>query len=261
MELFDTISMQDHEQFLIHKAKYFKIPIGGTMELLPLCNMTCKMCYVQKTKKEMEKEGHMLNCDQWLEIADKMKEGGVLYLLLTGGEPLLFPEFERLYNTLCKMGFIITVNTNGTLINEYWADVFAKSPCRRLNITLYGKDDETYKFLCGNEKGFSQVMNAVKLLKERNVPFRFNFTSTPWNIEQLHDIMNIANENDISVSCAPYVFPSLSRDNTNARLNAKQCAQAMLDIAKEKNPTYPMELHAKATMVLLKQPIQNHAAG
>ena len=109
MELFDIASMQDQEQFLIQKARYFKIPIGGTMELLPLCNMSCRMCYVRKTKKEVEKEGRMLSCDEWLEIAEKAKEAGILFLLLTGGEPLLFPEFERLYKTLIQMGFVIIV--------------------------------------------------------------------------------------------------------------------------------------------------------
>ena len=261
MELFDIASMQDQEQFLIQKARYFKIPIGGTMELLPLCNMSCRMCYVQKTKKEVEKEGRMLSCDEWLEIAEKAKEAGILFLLLTGGEPLLFPEFERLYKTLIQMGFVITINTNGTLIDEHWANVFAEAPCRRLNITLYGKDDATYKSLCGNAHGYEQVMNAVRLLKERNIPFRFNFTSTPWNIEQLHDIVSIANENNIPISCATYVFPALHRDNTNARLTAKECAKAMIDVAREKHPTFPMEVHAKATMVLLKQPIKNQKAG
>lgn len=261
MELFDVGSGYDKEQFLIQKAKHFNIPIGGTMELLPLCNMACRMCYVQKTKKEMESEGKILSCDDWLEIAEKMKEAGVLYLLLTGGEPLLFPELDRLYNNLMKMGFVITINTNGTLINEYWADIFAKAPCRRLNITLYGKDDETYNSLCGNPKGYSQVMNAVRLLKERNVPFRFNFTATPWNTGQLHELMNIANENSVPLSCTSYVFPAFDRDNSHARLSEKECAVAMIDIAKEKNPTFPMELHAKATLALLRQPIHNEKAG
>lgn len=261
MELFDIGSPENHEQFLIQKAKYFKIPIGGTMELLPLCNMTCRMCYIQKDYATMKEEGRMLTCDEWLEIAEDLKKSGILYILLTGGEPLLFPEFERLYTTLIQMGFVISINTNGTLINEHFVALFSKYPCRQLNITLYGKDDATYASLCGNECGYTQVFRNAQLLKAHKIPFRFNYTATPWNIDQLQDIMKIANELQVPLSCATYVFPSLYRDNTDSRLTAKECAKAMIDVAKVKNPSISMELHAKATLDSLRQPIRNEKSG
>ena len=52
------------------------------MELLPLCNMNCKMCYVRKSKTEMDAEGRMLSCDEWLSIADEAVEAGTLFCCL-----------------------------------------------------------------------------------------------------------------------------------------------------------------------------------
>ncbi len=169
MELFEGVS--PIENWIINKADAFKLPIGGTMELLPLCNMKCKMCYIQQTKDEIKNQGRMLSCDEWVEIAKSAKEAGVLFLLLTGGEPLMYPEFKRLYTILTDMGFIITLNTNGTLINEEWADFFAERPCRRLNITIYGKDNKTYADLCHSPFGYTQICRTIKLLKDRNIPF------------------------------------------------------------------------------------------
>lgn len=51
---------------------------------------------------------------------------------------------------------IVTVNTNGTLLNEDWATFFAKNPPRRVNVTLYGASGETYKSLCGDETGYGK---------------------------------------------------------------------------------------------------------
>ena len=68
----------------------------------------------------------------------------ILFLLLTGGEPLLFPDFKTLYRRLRNLGMILTINTNGTLLDEAWADFFATYPPRRINITLYGADAASY---------------------------------------------------------------------------------------------------------------------
>lgn len=201
----------DAERRLQEKADRNHIPLGGAMELLPLCNMNCKMCYVKMNKKEMDAEGRMLTCDEWLSIAVQARDAGVLFLLLTGGEPLLYPEFKRLYTELMNMGIILTINTNGTLIDEAWADFFAEHPCRRFNITLYGKDDATYERLCGNPNGFTQIMRAARLLKERKIPFRFSSSLTDDNADNLPELFHIAEQFDVPLRAASYMFPAMRK--------------------------------------------------
>ena len=153
------------ERRLVHKAKQSKVPINGSIELLPLCNMNCDMCYVRLSPSEMEAQGRLRSLNEWLQVAEEMKNAGTLFLLLTGGEPLLYPEFKQLYLKLKDMGFVITINTNGTLIDEVLADFFSDHKPRRINITLYGSDDNAYQELCHYPGGFDKVMHAVKLLK------------------------------------------------------------------------------------------------
>lgn len=215
------------EELLRKKAAQKYMPLGGTMELLPLCNMDCKMCYVHQTKAQMESQGRMLTCDEWLAIAEDAKKNGVLYLLLTGGEPLIYPEFDRLYTSLAHMGFVLSINTNATLLDERWADLLGKYPCRRLNITLYGKDDETYGKLCGNKKGFSQVMRALELLQERKVKFRLTCSVTPYNFEQLPELFLIAEKLGVPLEPCSYMFPPFRRDDnaqTFVRLTPEEAA-------------------------------------
>ena len=152
MELYEVEN--DAEKALRDKADRAYTPFGGCIELLPVCNMDCKMCYVRMSREEMDRAGRMLSCDEWLNITRQAADMGVMNLLLTGGEPLLYPEFKRLYRGLQQMGIILSVNTNGTLIDEEWADFFAESYCRRISISLYGKDDATYGELCRNPRGF-----------------------------------------------------------------------------------------------------------
>ena len=73
-------------------------------------------------QQEVQSQGRLRSLDEWISLAKQMKDAGTLFLLLTGGEPLLFPQFKELYCVLKDMGMILTLNTNGTLINEEWAE-------------------------------------------------------------------------------------------------------------------------------------------
>ena len=103
------------EQKLFMWAESRKEPIYGVLELTPMCNMNCDMCYVRLSREEMDNQGKMLSLERWLELAREMKDAGVLFVLLTGGEPLLYPWFKELYLELLNMGMVVTVNSNGTL--------------------------------------------------------------------------------------------------------------------------------------------------
>ncbi len=254
MHLYDLLSPA--EVRLGQKADAMRLPLGGTMELLPLCNMNCKMCFIRQDPEEMKKQGRMLSCDEWLRIAREAKEAGVLFLLLTGGEPLIYPEFRRLYTTLFDMGFILTINTNGTLIDGDWADFFEARPCRRLNITVYGDSDEAYGRLCRNPKGHTQLMRALELLKERGIPHRLNYTITPDNVDQLQYACGLAKEQGTALEAAAYLFPPIRRENQGfARLSPAQAARAKVDWIKYFYGEQQLRVEANAAKPFLEHPV------
>ncbi|MCQ2507654.1 MAG: radical SAM protein [Dorea sp.] len=194
-----------YEQRLMDRAWSNKIPMNASIELLPLCNMNCDMCYVRLSRKEMEGLGRMRTASEWLEVGRQMQKAGVLFLLLTGGEPLLHPEFKEIYLGLRSMGMILTLNTNGTLIDEEWADFFAENPPRRINISLYGSSRETYERLCHYADGYDKTIHAVKLLKERQVDVRLGCSITNENLEDLEGIYKLQEELEIFTISDPYM--------------------------------------------------------
>lgn len=222
------------EKNMIKYAAAKSVPINGSFELLPLCNLNCKMCYVRLSREEMEKQGRLRTADEWLSIAEQMQKAGTLFLLLTGGEPLIYPDFKKLYLELKKLGFIITINTNGTLLNEEWANFFAENKPRRINITLYGSDEDAYKNLCNYPGGFEKTMNALKLLKERNVPAKISFSATRANADMLGDIYRIGKELDMLVETDCYMIPALKERHLpiaeQSRLEPERAAAKRLEI-------------------------------
>lgn len=225
------------EEHLVISATRKRIPLGGSFELLPLCNMDCRMCFLRLSPKEMRAQGRIRTADEWLALAREAKEAGMLFLLLTGGEPFLYPEFARLYRGLAEMGLFLTLNTNGTLITEEYADLLAEHLPRRVNITLYGSSDEIYGRLCRNPRGFTQVMRAIHLLQERHVPVKLNGSLTPDNWEDLERIQQIAHELDIPLEVDSYMFPSsrkgVCKFDEKARLTPEKAAEGYVKIRRD----------------------------
>lgn len=206
--------MNKYSDYLYQKASINKIPLFGCLELSPVCNFSCKMCYVRKTTTQIKKEGKSVkNWTEWLELAKQMKEAGTLYLLLTGGEPFIYPNFRKLYEELHKMGFIISINTNGTMIDYEtleWLKLYAPS---RVNITLYGSSRETYQKLCGNPDGYDKAVNAILSLKKVGIPVVINASMIPENVNDMKDIIEFGKHHNINTRVSTYMFKPIRRES------------------------------------------------
>ena len=218
-------------EYLYRKATAAGVPLSGTFELTPVCNMDCKMCYVRLSRQSQEAIAPLATADQWLELARKAKNEGMLYLLLTGGEPFLHQQFRQILEGLHRMGLILTVNSNGTMIDETVVGWLKNCPPVRINISLYGASDETYARLCGNSKGFTQVTNAIRLLRDAGISVKLNCSLTPYNAGDLPEMVEFSKQNDLILQVATYMFPPVRKDGTmtgkNDRFSPEDAAYYM----------------------------------
>lgn len=197
------------EQALLRRAAQTRTPANGSIELLPLCNMNCDMCYVRLSRAQMERQGRMRTAAEWLDVGAQMQRAGVLFLLLTGGEPLLHPEFREIYLGIKNLGMFVTINTNGTLIDEEWAAFFGANPPRRINITLYGADERAYTSLCHYPGGFEKTVNAVRLLRQNGVDVKLASSVTRENVQDIDRMHAIAEELDVPMRMDTYMMPAV----------------------------------------------------
>lgn len=224
------------ERMLLEQAKRTRTPANGSIELLPLCNMNCDMCYVRLSREEMERQGRLRTADEWLEIGRQMKDAGVLFLLLTGGEPFLYPDFKRLYLGLRKMGMIITINTNGTLVDKELAEFLGKYKPRRVNVTLYGTDEETYTNLCHYPGGYEKTLRAIRLLREHDVDVKVGASLARANKEDLDQLLDVEDQLNVPVRVDTYMLPATRERelpyNMQSRLTPEEAAWARIQALK-----------------------------
>ena len=189
-------------RYIHAKAAARGIPLSGNFELTPRCNFNCRMCYVHQTVRAEDE----WTAEQWLELGRTACEAGMVFLLLTGGEPLMRKDFREIYSGLKRMGLLISINTNASLINRDWVDFFRKDPPLRMNISLYGASDETYRELCGHA-GFGTVAENIRLLREAGIQVRLNASITPINAKDIPEIYRFAEQNGLIVKGTAYMFP------------------------------------------------------
>lgn len=226
-------------EYLHAKASRRGVPLSGTFELTPCCNMACKMCYVRMTKAKQEAQAPLRTAREWIDLGRNAKEKGMLYLLLTGGEPFLRQDFREIFQGLHSMGLILSINSNGTLIDEETVAWLKKTPPSRINITLYGASDETYERLCDNPKGYTQVTKAIRLLRQAGISVKLNCSITPQNEGDTEKIFAFAKQEGLIVQATSYMFPPLRRDETmvgrNNRFTPEDAAYHAANIARLMN--------------------------
>ena len=195
------------KDYVFRKGAANRIPVSGTFELTPRCNFRCKMCYIHMDGEEQRCAGRELTTEEWLAAAKEAVDAGMIYLLLTGGEPLLRPDFMKLYVSLVQMGLLLTVNTNASLITPEIVECFRKYPPEKVNVSIYGMSEQTYGNLCGNAGGFEKSMEGIRKLKEAGIRVNLNTTFTKHNLPDMEDIIEFARKEAIPVRTAAYVFP------------------------------------------------------
>ncbi|WFE45893.1 StsB family radical SAM/SPASM domain sactipeptide maturase [Verrucosispora sp. WMMD1129] len=148
------------------------------------CNLRCPYCYASSTRKlPGELEPH-----ESLDLVDQIADMGAELLILTGGEPMLRPDFFTVADHARSRGLRVNCITNGTRIPDEatarrMADTFGK-----ITVSLDGGVAEVHERTRG--KGtFARTANALALLNAAGVRPDINHVVSPDNIGALDQLM------------------------------------------------------------------------
>ena len=156
------------------KAREKGVPVSNQFELTPLCNFSCKMCYVHLDHGQMHGK-QVLPVSTWKKLMHDAWEAGMMLATLTGGECLAYPGFNELYLYLHSLGCEVAVLTNGFLLNEERIRFFTEhKPCR-IQVTLYGWNDDVYERVTG-QRAYHIVTENIRKAVEAKLPVSINIT-------------------------------------------------------------------------------------
>ena len=208
-----------------------RVPFSGSLALTHRCNLRCVHCYAKEDPFRQDIRDAELTTDQWLAIMADIKAAGCLYLLLTGGEPLLREDFPEIYTFAKRNGFLVTVFSNGTLVSDRIVELFRELPPRLVEISLYGATAGTHDRITGIPGSFSQTMQGIKKLLARGIHVRLKSMLMTLNLDGFAAIEELAHDLGVKFRLDAAIFPKLAGDRTPIDLRVSPRQAVALEMA------------------------------
>lgn len=150
------------------------------IEVTSSCNFNCKHCYNQGNVSSIQ-----LPFDKITEIIDDAVYMGVNRICITGGEPLVRKDIRDILRYIDGKNIECELFTNGFLLDEEYCEFLNDVHVSKMRISLDGKDAETHDTFRNKKGSFNKVINAIKKLKELNIPIEINSVVHRGNINDV----------------------------------------------------------------------------
>ncbi len=165
-----------------------RVPLSFNLEITARCNNNCRHCYINVPAGDAQARTEEMSQAEILRIAGQAIEIGAMWCLVTGGEPLLRPDFRDIYLALKRKGLLVGVFTNATLIQEHHVELFKRYPPRDLEVTVYGVTEGTYEAVTRHTGSFAAFQRGLKLMLENGLPVRLKTMALRSNLHELPQI-------------------------------------------------------------------------
>ncbi len=178
------------------------VPMSALFELTFVCNHACSFCYNCPTgQKEMSTQ-------EVFEALEKLADFNILYLTLTGGEPLVRRDFFEIAKRARELGFALRIYTNAYLIDRPMAKKIRDiaNPVE-MEISIHGARPETHEKLTCVPGSLQRVIDAVKHLRAEGIKVNLKCPVTRDNQEEVLDIYRLAEELGVIVIFDPVITP------------------------------------------------------
>jgi radical SAM protein with 4Fe4S-binding SPASM domain len=194
------------------KIENQRIPISGSLALTHRCNLGCIHCYAKEKLPQQDFSNTELSTGHWKKIVAEVKEAGCLYLLLTGGEPLLREDFSEIYSFAKRNGFLVTLFTNGTLVTDETVALLRQLPPRLVEISLYGATAETHDGVTGIPGSFDRARQGIEILIGQGINVSLKSVLMTLNLDEFSAIEDLAHSYGVKFRLDAAIFPTLAGD-------------------------------------------------
>lgn len=160
------------------------------MEITSRCNLGCVHCYISNSgDREWD-----LSLTGIKSIIDQLSEEGCLWLLITGGEPLMRPDFPEIYTHVKARGILPILFTNGTLVSDEIADLLESMPPYSVEISIYGSTQQTFEAVTGVPGSFRQCMEGIRRLLSRGIRLHLKTMALTLNVDEIPTMKSLSED-------------------------------------------------------------------
>lgn len=168
------------------------------LELTSKCNHNCLHCFLGKDLNSFPP----LPLDKVLRFIDILNDKGISQIIISGGEPLLHPDIEKIIKYASKYPINLTILTNGTTSKAKELAYLIKENDIKVKLSILG-NEETHDNIVGVKGSFKKLMETCELYKKIGINFEFGYTVNSLNIEDVEYIKSLADKLGVFIEFSP----------------------------------------------------------
>jgi MoaA/NifB/PqqE/SkfB family radical SAM enzyme len=168
---------------------FSRLPLEGQIDLTYRCNNNCRHCwlYIPPDSKERKDE---LTFEEIKKIVDEAKSMGCRRWFISGGEPMLRPDFAEIFDYITRRSRGYSLNTNGALITFKIARLLKRKGYKM--VALYGATAGVHDHITRNPGSFEQTIRGCRYLKEAGAGFTVQLIPMKDNYHQFRDMLRLS---------------------------------------------------------------------
>ena len=191
------------------------------LELTFQCNLKCQFCY-----NDLDAKGKRLSMDDYRTLLDDLAAMETLSLSFTGGEPLVYPHFFELAAYARKLGFSITVKSNGVTLNETNAKRLKDEVDPWIvEMSLHGACAATHDSLTMHHGSFDRMLQNIRFMRDLGFRMKLNSARTCLNENEVEAMFALADDLGVPLQFDPEVTPRDNGDISPLLLTASQAGK------------------------------------
>ena len=201
-------------QELEEKALRLGAPLGAHLDLTYRCNERCIHCYL-----DHRDDGEMTTAEVGT-LLEQLAEAGVFLLTLSGGEPLLRPDFFEILEHARRLLFNVGLKTNATLIGEQEAGRIRSLGVQKIAVSIYSHRPQVHDAITRVPGSLKRSLDALHLLKSRGLNVTITHIVMVQNIGDQAAVKALAEELGVPFEIDTSITPKLNGDRSIVALNA-----------------------------------------
>jgi len=209
----DVDNYEETENYVFDLVSQRMIPFTATIEITDNCNLKCAHCYREQEVK------NLWTIELFEKTLKELKAMGTLHIVFAGSEPFMHPDIVRMIELVSEYGFVLTVQTNATLLNEKILRALRLCTVKSIFVSLYSDKASIHDSITGKVGSLDKTLAAIKTLKENGFYVRASVSIFEANKTEVLSIHNLCKELDIDAGYNFKIIPAIDRNKDTVVLN------------------------------------------
>lgn len=160
------------------------------------CNLCCRHCWIepQFQGESGKTTSEYISIELFQKILAEAQPLGLANVKLTGGEPLIHPEIDKILDFLATTQFKLIIESNGLLCSKELVKKIKK--CKRpfVSVSLDSAEAEIHEWVRGVKGSYKKAINGLKNLVSANISNQIIMTVMKKNVKQIEPMVHLAEE-------------------------------------------------------------------